>query len=48
MLRLTAGTLAAVDVQDLTKRYGDKTVVDHLSMRVERGEVIGRAAILIN
>jgi ABC-2 type transport system ATP-binding protein len=31
----------AVDVQDLTKRYGDKTVVDHLSMRVERGEVFG-------
>ncbi len=31
----------AVDVQDLTKRYGDKTVVDHLSMRVEQGEVFG-------
>ncbi len=31
----------AVDVQDLTKRYGDKTVVDRLSMRVGRGEVFG-------
>lgn len=31
----------AVDVQDLTKRYGDKAVVDALSMQVRRGEVFG-------
>lgn len=38
---MTDGAAPAVDVQELTKRYGDKTVVDHLSMRVERGEVFG-------
>ncbi|MDR3410160.1 MAG: ABC transporter ATP-binding protein [Formivibrio sp.] len=31
----------AIDVQGLTKRYGDKTVVDGLSMQVRRGEVFG-------
>ncbi|QSI76981.1 ABC transporter ATP-binding protein [Niveibacterium microcysteis] len=31
----------AVDVVGLTKRFGDKTVVDQLSMRVRRGEVFG-------
>jgi ABC-2 type transport system ATP-binding protein len=31
----------AIDVQDLTKRYGERTVVDHLSMQVRRGEIYG-------
>jgi ABC-2 type transport system ATP-binding protein len=30
-----------IDVQGLTKRYGERTVVDHLSMKVERGEIYG-------
>ncbi|HEY9104039.1 ABC transporter ATP-binding protein [Chitinimonas sp.] len=30
-----------IDVQGLTKRYGDKTVVDGLSMQVKRGEIYG-------
>ncbi len=31
----------AIDVKDLTKRYGERTVVDHLSMQVRRGEIYG-------
>lgn len=31
----------AIDVRGLTKRYGDKTVVDDLCMQVRRGEVFG-------
>lgn len=34
-------TELAIDVSNLTKRYGDKTVVDHLSMQVKRGEIFG-------
>ncbi|MET7473269.1 ATP-binding cassette domain-containing protein [Streptomyces sp. NPDC005648] len=30
-----------IEVHDLTKRYGDKTVVDHLSFTVKPGEVTG-------
>ena len=30
-----------IDVQNLTKRFGDKMVVDHLSMQVQRGEIYG-------
>ena len=30
-----------IDVHDLVKRYGDNTVVDHLSMQVARGEITG-------
>jgi ABC-2 type transport system ATP-binding protein len=37
---MDADTLA-IDVQDLTKRYGERTVVDHLSMQVRRGEIYG-------
>jgi ABC-2 type transport system ATP-binding protein len=32
---------AIIDVEGLTKRYGDRTVVDHLSMQVQRGEIYG-------
>ena len=31
----------AIDVQGLTKRYGDRTVVDGLTMQVRRGEIYG-------
>ena len=31
----------AIDVRDLTKRFGDKTVVDHFSMQVPRGAIYG-------
>ena len=31
----------AIDVADLTKRFGDKTVVDHFSMQVPRGSIYG-------
>jgi len=30
-----------INVSGLTKRYGDKTVVDQLSMQVQRGEIYG-------
>ncbi len=30
-----------IEAQDLTKRYGDKVAVDHLSFRVEPGRVTG-------
>ena len=32
---------AAIDVHDLVKRFGDKTVVDHVSMKVGYGEIVG-------
>src|SRR4029453_9246875 len=31
----------AIDVRDLTKRFGDKTVVDHFSMKVPKGAIYG-------
>lgn len=30
-----------IDVRDLTKRFGDKTVVDHVTMSVAEGEIVG-------
>jgi len=30
-----------IEVQHLTKRYGDRTAVDDVSFRVERGEIVG-------
>jgi len=33
--------VSVIDVHDLVKRFGDKTVVDHVSMRVEEGEIVG-------
>ncbi|KRB94127.1 ABC transporter ATP-binding protein [Noviherbaspirillum sp. Root189] len=32
---------AIIDVHGLTKRYGSRTVVDHVDMRVERGRIYG-------
>lgn len=31
----------AIDVHGLVKRFGDKTVVDHVSMTVSEGEIVG-------
>ena len=31
----------AIDLTDLTKRYGDRTVVDHLSLRIPAGTTFG-------
>ncbi|RPI17352.1 MAG: ABC transporter ATP-binding protein [Acidobacteriales bacterium] len=31
----------AVEVEDLVKRFGDFTAVDHISLRVRRGEIFG-------
>lgn len=32
---------AVIDVRNLVKRFGDKTVVDHVSMTVAEGEIVG-------
>jgi len=37
----TAADVLAIDVEGLTKRFGDKTVVDHFSMQVPRGQIYG-------
>ncbi len=31
----------AIDIQDITKQFGDKTVVDHVSIKVKQGSVFG-------
>ena len=31
----------AIEVRDLVKRFGDRTVVDHVSMSVAEGEIVG-------
>lgn len=33
--------MPAIEVHDLVKRYGDKTVVNHVSLSVEEGEIAG-------
>jgi ABC-2 type transport system ATP-binding protein len=38
---MTAATNLAIDVHDLVKRYGPRTVVDHLSLAVEQGRICG-------
>src|SRR2546429_8810045 len=30
-----------VEIKELTKKYGDKTVLDRLSLTVERGQILG-------
>lgn len=32
---------AVIEVEELTKRYGDATAVDHVSFEVAEGEVFG-------
>jgi ABC-2 type transport system ATP-binding protein len=36
-----ANLTSALEVRDLVKTYGDLTAVDHLSMEVRRGEILG-------
>src|SRR5881392_565906 len=31
----------AIDVQGMTKRFGTRTVVDHIDLQVRRGEIFG-------
>ena len=31
----------AIDVRGLVKRFGERTVVDHVSMQVQTGEIAG-------
>lgn len=38
---MSAARELAIDVQGLTKRFGDKTVVDHFSMQVPKGAIYG-------
>ncbi|NLH82973.1 MAG: ABC transporter ATP-binding protein [Phyllobacteriaceae bacterium] len=33
--------MSIVSVHGLTKRFGDRTVVDHVSMEIEKGEIVG-------
>lgn len=33
--------MTVIDVQDLTKRYGQKTVVDDVALKIEPGEIMG-------
>ena len=46
-MRTTPGVAAArpadalIDVRGLTKRYGDRVVVDHFDMRVPQGRIYG-------
>ena len=35
------GKMNAIDVHGLVKRFGDKTVVDHVTMTVAEGEIVG-------
>ena len=37
----TGDDAVAIEAQDLTKRFGDFTAVDHVSFRIERGEIFG-------
>ena len=34
-------SMNAIDVHGLVKRFGDKTVVDHVTMTVAEGEIVG-------
>ena len=38
---MTDAAAPAIDVEGLTKRFGDKVAVDHFSLRVERGRIVG-------
>ena len=38
---MSANAELAIDVEGLTKRFGDKVVVDHFSMQVPRGAIYG-------
>ena len=35
------GQALAIDVHGMTKRFGERTVVDHIGLQVRRGEIFG-------
>lgn len=39
--RATDGGQVAIEARDLTKRFGSFTAVDHVTFRIERGEIFG-------
>ena len=39
--RPESGDEPAIEAKDLTKKFGDFTAVDHVSFRIERGEIFG-------
>jgi len=39
--RPESGDKPAIEAKDLTKKFGDFTAVDHVSFRIERGEIFG-------
>jgi len=39
--RVTADGTVAIEAVDLTKRFGNFTAVDHVSFRIQRGEIFG-------
>ena len=41
MKRDVNGQELAIDVHDMTKRFGSRTVVDHIGMQIRRGEIYG-------
>ncbi|MGV9678185.1 ATP-binding cassette domain-containing protein [Nocardia sp. NPDC003482] len=38
---MTENRLPAIECEGLTQRYGDHVVVDHLDLRIDRGEIFG-------
>jgi ABC-2 type transport system ATP-binding protein len=41
---MQTATSLAIDVHGLTKRYGGRNVVDHISLQVETGRIVGFSA----
>ena len=41
MMHDHAPTDLAIDVRGMTKRFGERTVVDHIELQVRRGEIYG-------
>src|SRR5690606_2825196 len=39
--RASGGGQIAIEARDLTKRFGDFVAVDHVTFRIERGEIFG-------
>ena len=36
-----------IEVNNLVKRYGDHTAVDHLSFKIEKGKIYGPSMVMI-
>lgn len=39
--------MAKIEVNNLTKRFNDKLVLDNISMKVEDGEVFGLLVLMV-